>query len=175
MFYTYSHQTNDVGKIFYIGKGKGNRAFSDNRRNAYWHNIVNKHGFTAEILAYWDTEQKALDHEMLLISCFKDMGYELANMTNGGEGSSGLKQSKETKDKRSKALIGKKRPIEHMVNAWKANTGRMPTEETRLKLSLALKARGTNYQLGRKHSEESKAKMRESALKRHRKESCDAD
>lgn len=168
-FYTYLHQKSDSKEVFYIGKGKGNRAFSDNRRNAYWHNIVNKHGFNGEILAYWDSEEEALSHEKLLISCFKDMGYRLANLTDGGEGSSGLKQSKETKAKRSAALKGRKRPIEQMVNAWKTNTGRLPTEATRIKLSLTKKGKVSTFK-GKKHSEATKLKMKESAIKRHKKD-----
>lgn len=162
MFYTYSHQKIDDGKIFYIGKGKGNRAFSENRRNKYWKSIVANHGFLAEILAVWKTEQEALDHEKLLILCFKDMGYKLANLTDGGEGSSGLKQSEETKAKRSAALKVRQKPIEEMMNAWKANTGRKPTQATRLKISLAKKGKPSSFK-GKKHSEEAKAKMSKAA------------
>ena len=169
MFYTYSHQKIDDGKIFYIGKGQGNRAFSENRRNKYWKSIVAKHGFLAEILAVWKTELEALNHEKLLISCFKDMGYKLANLTDGGEGSAGVKQSEETRAKRSFALKGRKKPISEMVNAWKANTGRKSTEATRIKLSLAKKGKVSTFK-GKKHSEATKIKMKESAIKRHKKD-----
>lgn len=84
-FYTYVHTKPD-GTIFYIGKGQGKRATAKSGRNKHWHNLVNKHGLNVEILAHWDTEQEAYDHEVLLISCFRDMGYELANYKNGGEG-----------------------------------------------------------------------------------------
>lgn len=91
-FFTYAHQTADTGKIFYIGKGsRKDRQIAKTGRNKHWHNIVKKHGFIAEILAYWNTEQEAFDHEKLLIASFRDMGYSLANYTNGGEGSSGIK------------------------------------------------------------------------------------
>ena len=169
-FYTYAHINKDTNKIFYIGKGFENRYKSTDRRNNYWHNIVNKHDFNAEILAYWDTEKEALDHEMLLISCFKDMGYKLANMTDGGEGTSGYKHSDETKLKMSKkslsietkekiglAHLGMKRSVEakqNMSNAQKAivNRNRPPcSEETKLKISKATK--------GRVMSEESRLQM----------------
>jgi hypothetical protein len=169
-FYTYAHINKDTNKIFYIGKGFENRYKSTDRRNSYWHNIVNKHNFNAEILAYWNTEKEALDHEMLLISCFKDMGYKLANMTDGGEGTSGYKHSDETKLKMSKkslsietkekiglAHLGMKRSVEakqNMSNAQKAivNRNRPPcSEETKLKISKATK--------GRVMSEESRLQM----------------
>ena len=79
MFYTYAHTKPD-GTIFYIGKGSKRRAWKTHNRNKHWKSIVEKHnGFNVEILANWDTEQEAFDHEVLLISCFKDMNYILAN------------------------------------------------------------------------------------------------
>lgn len=100
MFYTYAHTRNDTGKIFYIGKGSNYRATAKNR-NKHWKNIVNKFGYKVKILAYWDSEKDALDHEFLLISCFKNMGYELANKANGGDVNSGWNHSEEYKKKMS--------------------------------------------------------------------------
>jgi hypothetical protein len=85
MFYTYAHTRNDTNKIFYIGKGVNNRAWVTHGRNKHWNHIVKKHGHTVKILAEWKTEKEALDHEILLISCFKDLGYLLVNMTDGGD------------------------------------------------------------------------------------------
>jgi hypothetical protein len=108
MFYTYAHTKPD-GTIFYIGKGSKNRAWKKTKRNQHWKNIVAKYEiYGVEILANWNTEKEALDHEILLISCFKDMGYKLANMTNGGEGTSGLKLTIEHKQKISDAQCGVK-------------------------------------------------------------------
>jgi len=103
--YTYIHKTSDTGKIFYIGKGLDKRYLQKSSRNIYWKNIVNKHGFTAEILAYWDTEKEAFEHEKILIASFNDMGFELCNLSIGGDGGSlGIKQSQETIEKRSIAM-----------------------------------------------------------------------
>lgn len=85
MFYTYAHIRNDTNKIFYIGKGIDDRAWFTYGRNKYWNNIVKKHGYSVQILANWKTEEESLEHEILLISCFKDMGNDLVNMTNGGD------------------------------------------------------------------------------------------
>ena len=107
-FYTYAHINPTTNKIFYIGKGKKYRYCDTIRRNQYWKNIVKKHGFKTEILAYWNNEKAALDHEKLLISCFKDMGYKLANLSNGGEiGPVGYVATQETKKKISEKLKGK--------------------------------------------------------------------
>ena len=50
MFYTYAHTKPDK-TIFYIGKGKDNRAWDTYNRSTYWKRVVNKHGFNVEILA----------------------------------------------------------------------------------------------------------------------------
>ena len=86
MFYTYAHITSDTNRIFYIGKGSGNRLLRKDARNKHWHNTVLKHGYKATKLATWKTEKEAFEHEKLLISCFKDMGYKLVNQSAGGDG-----------------------------------------------------------------------------------------
>ena len=116
MFYTYAHTKPD-GTIFYIGKGHGRRAWSSKSRNKHWKHIVAKYkNYSVQILANWDTEEEAFNHEILLISCFKDLNFNLANCTNGGEGTCGFKWSKEQiKNKQYKKgkhhpFFGKKRP-----------------------------------------------------------------
>lgn len=108
MFCTYAHYT-PQGRLFYIGKGSEKRAHSKAGRNDYWRKVVNKYGPPdVQILANWGTEREAFDHEILLISCFKDLGHRLCNLSNGGEGSSGLKHSEEFKQKISALHKGNK-------------------------------------------------------------------
>lgn len=109
MFYTYTHATPE-GRIFYIGKGQGRRAYKFINRNNYWNHIVEKYGKPkVDILAYWDSSEEALEHEKVLIACFKDMGYKLANLTDGGEGVLGFSRpiSEEHKAKISAKLKGR--------------------------------------------------------------------
>lgn len=124
MFYTYAHYTPE-GRLFYIGKGKSERrAFNFCNRNKHWKSVVKKYGKPeVKVLASWDTEEEAFSHEVLLINCFRDMGYKLCNLTNGGEGASGRKISAEHKARISAKLKGRK--------------GVIPSEETRKKLSLS--------------------------------------
>jgi hypothetical protein len=106
MFYTYAHYKPEGG-LFYIGKGKRRRAYAMDGRNSHWQNIVNKYGRPhVELLAKWDTETDALNHEKLLISCFRDMGFVLANKADGGTGASGYKFTYEQKKNLSLAHIG---------------------------------------------------------------------
>lgn len=127
-FYTYAHYTKDDNQLFYIGKGSFSkqglfkRAYAKIGRNAYWQNKTKKHdGFTVQILAVWATEQEAFEHEQFLISCFKG---KLVNLTLGGEGCYGRKQSQEEKDKRAASNRGKKRTeecVKRMSEAQKKN------------------------------------------------------
>jgi hypothetical protein len=97
MFYTYAHYKPN-NSVFYIGKGRGRRAWSIKDRNPHWQNVVAKHGgHKVEVLAKWSTEQEAFDHEKFLIWCFRDMGYSMANITDGGDGVSGYTHTPETK------------------------------------------------------------------------------
>ena len=147
MFYTYAHYT-PKGRLFYIGKGLKGRAFTKDSRNKHWHNIVNKYGKPkVEILCNWNSEEEALSHEVLLISCFRDMGYKLANLADGGKGNAGIVMSNETKEKISVAKKG--------APAW--NKGIPLTEECKQKLSKTMTGR-TSWNKGKIHSEEHKRK-----------------
>lgn len=153
-FFTYAHINPTTNKIFYIGKGTKFRHLATARRNPHWQNIVNKHGFKAEILANWKTSEEALSHEKLLISSFNDMGYVLANKTSGGED---CHLSEETRKKIGFAQIGKKRSEESKKKMSEAAFKRKPkvgwkhSEETKQKIKKKL--------IGRIMSEESRLKM----------------
>ena len=138
-FYTYIHRKASDGSVFYVGKGAGKRAWDCNRRNPKWKNIVAKHNHTVEVCALWESAEEAFQHEKFLILCFKDIGCNLANLTDGGDGPNGYKYTDEQKAKMGLRRIGRKH-----------------TEETKIKMSL--------WQLGvpkKKATDETKAKMRD--------------
>ena len=146
--YTYAHAKPN-GTIFYIGKGIGRRAYSKNR-NDYWKRIVAKYGYEVQILAHWDTEAEALDHEVLLIACMKDMGIELCNLTNGGEGATGYKHSEQHKDKLKGNSFGS--------SSWGMTfKGKKHSQESRAKMSYV--RIGNKNKLGAKLSNESKERI----------------
>lgn len=160
MFYTYAHYKPD-GSIFYIGKGKGKRAYDSIRRSVYWKRVVEKYGNpNIEILAYWKTDIEALSHEKLLISCFKDMGHKLVNLTNGGEGVSGYKHTEQALEKmrgrtgEKSPMFGKPKSNSIKLMISKANSGKVRTEEHKQKISNRFK--------GRVFSKETLAKISES-------------
>jgi hypothetical protein len=85
-FYTYVHRRKTDGRVFYVGKGSGGRAWSGRGRNQYWHRTVKKHGIEIGVAAWWVDEESAFSHERLLIACMRDMGHPIVNGTDGGEG-----------------------------------------------------------------------------------------
>jgi hypothetical protein len=160
MFCTYAHYKPDGG-LFYIGKGKIRRSRQMDCRNSHWTNIVNKYGKPkVEVLANWETEQEALDHERFLIFCFRDMGFVLANKTSGGEGLSGYKHTEESKQKNRLAKMGNipwNKGIKGvMPTPW--NKGKKTSAEVCEKLSLA-KLGKPGHKKGWVNSEETRAKI----------------
>jgi len=99
MYYVYQHKKADTNEIFYVGKGKCGRAFNATKRNPYWKNIANKHGFNVEFIATEIDEELAFLVELEAIDAYKKSGVVLSNLTNGGEGASGLIHSVEHKAK----------------------------------------------------------------------------
>jgi len=103
-FATYAHCKPD-GTIFYIGKGSIKRAYSSLGRNVVWNRIVKKYGgYEVKILCEWKLEQDAFDHEILLIDCFKSMGYKLANISSGGLGAKGFRHTEQFKKELSEQV-----------------------------------------------------------------------
>jgi len=136
VFCTYAHYT-PQGTLFYIGKGSNERRPHYLKgRNNYWNKVVAKHGKPkVEVLARWQTETEAFEHEKLLISCFRDLGFKLCNLTDGGDGTSGYKQTEEHRQKNRLNRLGKP--------AW-WNIGRTHTEETKRKCGAANIGRPTS-------------------------------
>lgn len=143
-FYTYVHRKADTGHVFYVGKGKGQRAYTTFNRNKYWTHVVGKHGFVVEIVGIWESESEALSHEIRLIADYRASGVKLVNLTDGGEGTSGHVFTDEARRKISAALSGKQIPVDVRMKiaatlAGRAQPPRSP--EHRLNLSAALRGR----------------------------------
>ena len=147
MFYTYLHLRESDSQPFYIGKGKGRRAWAHVGRNVHWKNVVAKHGLKVEICAEWKCEKEAFEHEKFLISCFKDIGFKLVNLTDGGEGASGYKQTPEAIAKTVAAHKGAKRSSEVKKNISLSKIGKpgpKKSDETKAKISEANKGKKLN-------------------------------
>ena len=101
-FYVYEHTRNDTGEVFYVGKGSGKRLnigkSGGGKRNPYWKNIVAKAGgFEArKIVDNVDNELANLA-EIERIDQLRRLGYKLANITDGGDGTTGHKLTEDAK------------------------------------------------------------------------------
>jgi hypothetical protein len=136
-FYVYEHIRKDTGAVFYIGKGRGGRHCSKRDRNQYWHNVVNKAGgFDSRVVIEDQSEELILLAEIEKISQLRMLGVTLVNLTDGGEGITGLKHSEESKLAMSQKLKGKshKHTPESIEKIRQANTGVVFSDERKEKL-----------------------------------------
>jgi len=141
-YYVYEHWRLDRDECFYVGKGQGGRAYVMKNRNRHHAAIqakVAREGSAIEvrIVATCLIEQEAFDLECERIRFWRNAGIDLANMTDGGEGPSGLRHSEKTKKlwseqrkrrpvseegriKRSVTMKGRPKSKEHAANAGRA-------------------------------------------------------
>ncbi len=107
----YLHRKQSDNSVFYVGKGSKKRSRSSLGRSAYWGRISNKHGFYPEIVDENISEQDAFELEIFLI---QEIGRDnLCNMTDGGEGASGVKMSEKNR-----------------LNLMKINKGKRPSDKS---------------------------------------------
>jgi hypothetical protein len=153
MFYTYAHYKPD-NSVFYIGKGKCNRAFDKISRSKKWKAVVAQEGdYKVEVLAKWETEKEAFEHEIFLIDCFRQMGAQLVNVSKGGHGASGYRHTEEYVEYMKSIMSG----------SGNAFFGKKHSESTKEKISQTKKKNPTKYWLGKPRSEETKLKLSEAS------------
>ena len=194
MYYTYAYLREDRTP-YYIGKGKGNRAYRRRKKDIKPPRDKSRIIFLKQNL----TEEEAFKHEIYMIFVYgrKDLGTGiLHNRTNGGDGTSGRVLSEETKKKisasnkgktRSSGFKGKKHSIKSKIALSNSSKGRVSpflgkthSEETRKKISNSKKGKplsedhkrkvGDAFR-GKKRTEEHKRKISQSKLgKKHSEE-----
>lgn len=126
----------------------------------YLYNAVRRYGFDAfehKIIAKAHSWEELCLKEQAFIKFFGTKAPDGYNLTDGGEGSLGLKPSAETRQKMSEAQKGNKGNTNML--------GKKLSDETRQKIGEASKgnkyALGNTNMLGKKHSNETKRKMSE--------------
>lgn len=172
-FYIYHHRRKSDGVIFYVGKGCGNRAWSKNNRNIHWHRTVKKHGFVVSIVSTGLSFDESNFREVALISHLgrRDLGMgPLVNMTDGGDGRSNYTFRAESKQRIADAARQWRMNPEQAQRHRGALRGRVVSESTRQKISIANLGRKRSPDVvagmvarmtGRRPSEETRRKMSE--------------
>ena len=165
-YYVYEHWRLDRDECFYVGKGKGYRAYSRCNRNKFHKAICEKlknigSAFEVRMVATGLTEEEAFNLEIERIQFWREAGADLANATTGGEGVSGLKMSEAAREKMRLKKLGRKQTPEQIEKriaplrgrkqnpeaiarsaAWRR--GKKLTEGHRQKLSKAHKGKVTS-------------------------------
>lgn len=171
MFVAYVHMKPDLTP-FYVGKGSYERAQSlvASARNVWHGSIVSKYGKDNIIIESIEcgSETEAFMRERLIIASLRASGVELCNLTDGGEGPSGVACSEETRELRRIRMIGNtntkgtKRTESSIEKTRLAHVGSKRSEETKEKQRIA--------SLGRLKSSEEIEKIRKNTSKRY---TCD--
>ena len=129
IFYVYVHKRPIIGTVFYVGKGRDQRAWVEKDRNPHWKNVVNKHGgFEVEIIKEGMTEPEAYAFEAETI-----LKYGIENLTNqtlGGISTTGYRHSDETRSLQSQIAKNRleenteyaKQVIERITNLAESQT-----------------------------------------------------
>ncbi len=139
-YYVYVHLNPKTKEVFYVGIGKGNRAWNKwAGRNQFWENYVNKYGFEVELIAENLTRNQAGKIETKLITKLGrrqiDEGGTLVNRSTGGDGgSTGYTHTEEFKQKLSSDRKGKCTRKERKLS-----------KEAKSKISQKLKSRSVTW------------------------------
>ena len=90
----YIHRKATNREVFYVGMGNPKRPYHKAKleRSEFWHRIVEKHGYSVEVIRTGLTKRQAFDIEMDLIELIgrRDKGLgTLVNLSDGGDGANG--------------------------------------------------------------------------------------
>jgi hypothetical protein len=155
-FYVYEHWRPDTNQCFYVGKGTGRRAYAKgkNKRNLWWTRVVDKlqrdgMSHDVHIVKSGLTEAEAIALEIECIKFWREIGAELVNMTDGGEGASGRNTSETTKTKLRNSSL------KAITTISAANRGRTPWNKGKFSKKFKI----LKKPLKGVHSDEARAKM----------------
>ena len=131
-YYVYEHIRLDNNTCFYVGKGRGKRAYQK-KRNEFHDRVANKCGMKVQIVKQGLSELEAYELERKLIKHYvEDLKYGIAiegynvdlsngkyltNHTMGGDGSFGMVHTDEWCKQHSLDMSGKKNPM-YGINNW---------------------------------------------------------
>ena len=188
MTFMYGLHDPDTNEPRYVGKSdkpetryRAHTKDSSKLYKAHWIQSLQQNGKIPKMVIYAEVRNEAWpEAEHLLIAGFREMGYRLTNVTDGGEGPSGCKRSEETKRKMSESKRGCHRTfteehkqklreagkgektLAHLCRINKARKGTTRSEEVKNKISKSL--------MGHYMSEETRNKIKEKNTGKQRSE-----
>lgn len=118
-YYVYKWYYKDSNKVFYVGKGSGNRYKNISKRNHVFKDIYtnNPLNCAVDIIAYFNTEEEAFKYEEELIAYYWSIKEAEANIDKGGAGgyhSQWTERLKEYMSKYNPMYETKNRMIPHL-------------------------------------------------------------
>ena len=117
IFYVYVHFRASDALPFYVGKGKGKRAYAVSGRADRWTKTYKKHGHSVRIVTGGLTEAQAFDLEKkYLADLRKRYPSHIVNITDGGDGASQVE------------VTG---PKKQAIREFYARHGRMPSRRAK--------------------------------------------
>lgn len=185
-YYVYTWFIKESHKVFYVGKGSGNRVTSMKDRNQYFRNIRKHYECDYEIVKYFDTEEEAYDFEKSLGLQYKEKGeawccfvlgktekflssrlkHKISRTMKGHTPwNKGLHTPEQTRLKQRDAKLGKKQSEESKQRRSAALIGHSVSAETREKISQS-KLGEANPMYGKKQPKEVIEKRRLSLIGR---------
>lgn len=146
IYYVYAYLRKSNNSPYYIGKGKGNRAFKGK------HNVSIPSDLTKIVFletGLTNTGACAIERRMIRWYGRKDIETGiLYNRTDGGEGVAGIKLSEERKDHIRKLVTGRKNPGASRPGCKNTFYGKQHTAKTLVKQS-EMKQGSNNPMFGR--------------------------
>ena len=140
--YNYIDYRKDDNSPFYVGIGNSKRINNYNR-NKFHTAVKNKHGMYRVVIQGPVTWDQACATEINLISEYKNKGYKLTNITEGGEGKKGVPTSQKQKEATSYRSKG---------NTYKTGIPASPKQKAAVSKSIHNKTpeHAANYSAGSK-------------------------
>jgi len=159
VYYVYIYIIDGTEEVFYVGKGKDDRAYKG-KRNKFCEDMKKTHKWSVLIVEDELTEDQAFVLESELIAKYKNKGHRITNQTEGGDGISGYIMTNEIKEKISETSKMKWKEDNEFVEKqmWHRQYGVYKSEEFRRKISMIVKGQN-NPNYGNKWSYEKRNEL----------------